>query len=280
MPSPRIAVVGHVEHVTLGRVDGFPSPGDIVHFSDARMLAAGGGGIAFAQLLRSDAEVHLFTAVGNDEAGARVEAELAKTRAHVHCARRESAHPRVLVLVDAEGRRTIFVPEPPLQPTARDLLPWDELATCDAVYFTGSDPETLHYARKARKLVVTARRRNALEAAGTCADVVVGSVSDPRENAPLEAYQTAPLALLLTDGPRPIRIATAGGLSMVPPARRVEHVVGDYGAGDSFAAALTYFVACGLALDEAARRAAPYGAAVLAHISPFEGQARLERDER
>jgi ribokinase len=279
MPSPRIAVVGHVEHVTLGRVDAFPSPGDIVHFSAARMLAAGGGGIAFAQLLKSDAEVLLFTAVGQGDAGAQVRAELEKTRAHVHCATREALHPRVLVIVDAEGRRTIFVPEPPLQPRGSDALPWDELATCDAVYFTGSDPESLHSARKARKLVVSARRRNALEASGISPDVVVGSVSDPRENAPFEAYRTAPSALLLTDGPRPIRLATAGGFSMVPPPRRVERVVGDYGAGDSFAAALTYFVACGLGLDEAARRAAPYGAAVLSHASPFDGQAMLTREE-
>ena len=279
MPSPRIAVVGHVEHVTLGRVEAFPSPGDIVHFSDARRLAAGGGGIAFAQLLRSDAEVLLFTAVGQGDAGAQVQAELQKTRAQVHYAKRETLHPRVLVLVDAEGRRTIFVPEPPLQPKGSDALPWAELATCDAVYFTGSDPESLHYARKARKLVVTARRRNALEASGTCADVVVGSASDPRENAPLEAYQTVPSALVLTDGPRPIRVASVGGISMVSPPRRVERVVGDYGAGDSFAAALTYFVACGLGLDEAVGRAAPYGAAVLSHASPFDGQAMLTREE-
>jgi ribokinase len=53
-------------------------------------------------------------------------------------------------------------------------------------------------------------------------------------------------------------------------------VVGDYGAGDSFAAALTFFVAHGLPVEEACRRAGPFGAAVLRGIDPLELQQRLE----
>src|SRR6266498_2577110 len=63
-----IAVIGHVEHVTLGRVDAVPRSGDIVHVMSPRSFPGGGGGIAFLQLARSDAEVHLFTALGDDEA--------------------------------------------------------------------------------------------------------------------------------------------------------------------------------------------------------------------
>ena len=66
MSAPRIAVVGHVEHVTLGRVAGVIAPGDVVHLTDPRFIPGGGGGIAFAQLCASDAEVHFFTAVGSD----------------------------------------------------------------------------------------------------------------------------------------------------------------------------------------------------------------------
>ena len=41
---PRICVIGHVEHVTLGRVESVPRPGEIAHMRDACIRAAGGGG--------------------------------------------------------------------------------------------------------------------------------------------------------------------------------------------------------------------------------------------
>ena len=52
-------------------------------------------------------------------------------------------------------------------------------------------------------------------------------------------------------------------------------IAGDYGAGDSFAAALTFFLAHGLAVEEACRRAGPFGAAVLRGIDPLETQDTL-----
>ncbi len=58
MQPARIAVVGHVEHVCLGRVAALPAPGDIVHLEATRALAGEGGALAFAQLCRSSAEVH------------------------------------------------------------------------------------------------------------------------------------------------------------------------------------------------------------------------------
>jgi ribokinase len=277
MAPPRIAVVGHVEHVTLGRTDSVPEPGDIVHLREPRFLPGGGGGIAFAQLCRSDAEIHLFTALGHDDAGRAVEARIrgAPGCIRVHAAMRPVEHPRVVVLVDAHGRRTIVVTGEPLQPAATDPLPWSYLVACGAVYFTGTDPESLRHARRARCLVVTARRSAALRAAAIRPDVIVGSVSDPRENAHLDAYDPAPGALVLTDGPRPIRILHEKGSTTVdaPPAPGC--IVGDYGAGDSFAGALTFFLAHGLSVEEACRRAGPHGAAVLGGTDPLEAQVSL-----
>jgi ribokinase len=274
----RVAVIGHVEHVTLGRIDVVPSPGDILHMRGPRMLAAGGGAITFGQLARSDAEVHFFTAVGAGEAGREVHAKLAEIGAGAvrHVARREVDHPRVVVVVDPEGHRTIVLTGEPLQPAARDALPWELLATCDAVYFTGADPESLRLARAARALVVTGRRSAALAAAKVAPDVVVGSVADPRENAPLDAYDPPPSAIVLTDGPRPIRVHRPGGVALVdaPPAPAA--IVGDYGAGDSFAGALTFFLAHGVPLERACSLAGPYGAAVLAGLDPFELQRGLK----
>jgi ribokinase len=276
--TAHIAVVGHVEHVTLGRAVGALAVGDIVHLHDVRVLPGGGGGIAFAQLCRSDAEVHLFTALGGGEAGRAVAERLAELpgRVHVHAAARAEEHPRVVVVVGPDGRRTVVVTGGPLQPAAADALPWSLLAGCDAAYFTGADPGTLRAARAARCLVVTARRRPVLRETGVAADVVVGSAADPRENAGLDAYDPAPGALVLTDGPRAVRVLRGGGAAAeVEPPPAVARVVGDYGAGDSFAGALTFFVACGLPVEEACRLAGAYGAAVLGGIDPLEGQRRL-----
>ena len=278
MIAPRIAVVGHVEHVTLGLCDHVPAAGDIVHLREPRFLPGGGGGLAFAQLCRSEAEIHLFTALGRDDGGRAVAERLASTpgHVHVHAARRDVDHPRVVVVVDAEGRRTILVTGEPLQPAATDPLPWSILAGCAAVYFTGTDPGSLQAARAARVLVATARRIAAITAAKVAPDVILGSASDPRENAPLDAYDPAPGALVLTDGPRPVRVIRAGGRDPrrhAPPAPA--HVAGDYGAGDSFAAALTFFLASGLGVEDACRRAGPYGAAVLGGVDPIKIQAPL-----
>jgi ribokinase len=276
--TARIAVVGHVEHVTLGCTEGVIHPGDIVHLRSARFLPGGGGGIAFAQMCQSDAEVHLFTAVGGGEAGRAVEARLRDMPAHVHVhiASRAEGHPRVVVVIDAEGRRTIVVTAAPLQPGMMDMLPWEILATCDAVYFTGDDPGSLRLARAARRLVVTARRRPVLQATGVVApEVIIGSLSDPRENAGLDAYYPPPGALVLTDGPRAIHVIRPGGTTLVDAPPAPERVLGDYGAGDSFAGAFTYFLAHGIEVEEACRRAGPYGAAVLGGIDPLEMQQRL-----
>jgi ribokinase len=275
--ATRIAVIGHVEHVTLGRFDGLIESGAVVHLSDSRFVPAGGGGIAFAQICRSDAEIHLFTAVGSDEAGRAVEGCIRAhgDRVHVHVAKRDVEHPRVVVVVDRDGRRTIFVTREPLHPAATDPLPWSILADCDAVYFTGTDPGTLRLARAARLLVVSARRNAVLQAAAVAPDVIVGSVEDPRENRELAAYDPAPGALVLTDGPRAIRVFRGGGVAMVDAPPAPERVVGDYGAGDSFAAALTFFLAHGLAVEEACRHAGPFGCAVLGGLDPLEMQGRL-----
>ena len=241
------------------------------------MLAAGGGGIAFAQLAKSDAEVHFFTALGADD-GARVVRErlAARPGVFVHAAARAVPHPRVVVMIDAAGRRTIIVADEPLQATADDALPWDVLAACDVVYFTGADPRVLAKARAAKRLVVTARRSPVLLESGVRADVVVGSVADPRENADLETYAPPPGALVLTNGPNPIRVARPDQPpTLVPAPERVVEPKGDYGAGDTFAAALAWFVASGVDVEEAARRAGPYGAAVLSAVDPLEAQLRL-----
>lgn len=270
---PRIAVVGHAQHVTLASVPALPAPGEILHLAAPTYVAGGGGAITFFQLVQSPAEVHFFTALGNDAAAREVETALVASGAAIHAARREHPHHRDLVLVTPEGERTIVVMQPPLHPKLGEPLPWDLFATCDAVFFTGDDPAVLRAARAARLLVVTARRAAVIAAAGVEVDVAVGSLNDPREAA--NDYPIPPRALVLTDGPRGGRIVTAAGSESFAAPPTPPRLVGSYGAGDSFAGALTWYLVAGLALGDACGRAGAHGAAVLAGIDPMRHQLPL-----
>jgi ribokinase len=273
----KLAVIGHVEHVTIAAVPALPVAGEIVHLGETHVIGGGGGGIAFHQVAKSGAEVHLFTAVGTDDAALDVYDAVRRTGATVHAAVRFGVpHTRDLVLVTPHPDRTIFVIGEPLHPRMDDILSWDVLASCDAVYFTGQDPETLVAARAAKTLVVTARRREALIASGVQADVVVGSRNDPREASTLADYPVPPHALVMTDGDAGGQVETADGSADFLAPKIDFAIKGAYGAGDSFAGALTWFVARGMPVVEACERASAYGAAVLRGVNPIEHQMPLE----
>src|SRR5438067_3834105 len=270
----RVAVIGHVEHVTLGRVPAVPRPGDIAHLESPRSFPGGGGGVAFFQLTRSPAEILLYTAAGADDAGTQVLERVSRTGARVFAARRPEAHTRDVVMITPDGERTIVVIGEPLHPRRADPLPWEALGSCDAAYFTAQDPAALVAARSARLLVVTARRKAALLSSGIRADVLVGSAVDPREACSLNDFppEQRPEALVLTEGAAGGSVHTARGAQpFSAPPRRPEGG-GAYGAGDSFAGALTYFLAAGVSVHDACVRAGPYGAAVLGALDPLEAQ--------
>lgn len=273
----RIAVVGHVEHVTIAAVPRLPAPGEIAHLDDLIEIAGGGGGNAFFQAAKSPAELHLFTALGNDEAGAFVSERIDETKAQIHAVRRELPHTRDIVLITPDGDRTILVMGEPLHPELEDPLPWDILGSCDAVYFTAQDSHLLRSARSARLLIVSARRSEALARSGVRADVVIGSARDPREAARLADFSVPPNALIMTEGENGGTIQTAEGTVRFPAAPSPPKRVGGYGAGDSFAGALTWYLAVGLELEDACARASERGAAVLRGINPLEHQLPLDR---
>ena len=271
----RIAVIGHAEHVAIAPVDALPAAGEILHLDAPVVIAGGGGGVAFFQFARSDAEVHFFTALGNDGAAVEVERQIRATGAAIHAMTRDAPHTRDVVLVTPDGERTIIVVGEPLHPRRDDPLPWQLLAGCDAAYFTARDPELLKTARAARLLVVTARRREALIASGARADVVIGSARDPRERSALADYHGLAGAVVMTDGARGGSVETSKGARGFDAPPLPMPPVGAYGAGDTFAAALTYYVAAGMELMDAAGRAAAHGAAVLRGANPLDHQLRL-----
>ncbi len=275
MTAPmRLAVIGHAQHILIARVATLPAPGDIVHLDGPRWFP-GGGGVAFFQLTKSPGEIHFFTAIGSDDTGTAVLRRLEATSARIHPGRPAVPHSRDLVFVTPDAERTIIVLSEPLHPRHEDPLPWTTLAGCDAVLFTAQDPELIRKARAARVLVVTARRAEALRRAQVAADVVVGSAADPREASTLADYPLPPHALVMTEGGSGGWIETAAGRMRFPPSPPPPRIVCSYGAGDTFAAALTWYVAKGHDILDACTRAAVHGAAVLQDTDPTVTQLPL-----
>ena len=59
--TPRVAVVGHVEHVEFCVVERLPAAGDIIHATGDFAEAAGGGAVAAVQLRKLEETVKRST---------------------------------------------------------------------------------------------------------------------------------------------------------------------------------------------------------------------------
>ena len=274
----RVAVVGHVEWVQFARVERLPSAGEIVHALEWWDEPAGGGAVAAAQLARLAGEADLFTALGEDELGARAREELAGLGLRVHAAGRPEPQRRGFTFVDADGERTITVLGRRLVPRADDPLPWERLEGTDAVYFTAGDAGALRAARSARVLVATPRAgEEVLVEGGVALDALVGSAEDPGERLDADDLDPPPRLVVSTSGAEGGRYTgadgTEGSWEAAAPPGPVEDV---YGAGDSFAAGLAYGLAEGRPVQEAVELAARCGAACLTGRGPYEGQLRLD----
>ena len=261
----KVAVVGHVEWIEFVRVEHVPARGEIVHALEAWAEAAGGGSVAAVQLARLAGASTLFTAVGDDEYGRRMAPELEGNGVRVEAAVRPEPQRHGFTYVDAGAERTITVIGERMGPQRADPLPWEELATTDAVYFVSGDPEAARAARAARVLVATARSLPALEEAAIELDALVRSGSDEGER-----YRPGDL-----DPPPRLEVATAGefgGTYSVAGGKMERYVAAPvpgevkdtYGAGDSFAAGLAYGLASGLAIEDALALGARCGAEALA----------------
>lgn len=268
----RLAVVGHVEWVDFLRVDHVPAAGEIVSAAGAWQEAAGGGADAAVQMVKLAGEAVLLTALGNDPYGQRAYTELSRKGLRVEAAWRSEPQRRAVCFVDAGGERTITLFSPKLVPHRADPLPWDELQGADGAYFCGGDAGALGAARQARVLVATARELPTLREAGVPIDVLVASATDPGE--PYHPGDLAPVPrfVVRTEGARGGTVEPGGRFAAVEPP---SPVVDTYGAGDAFAAGLTFALASGSSMDEALRFASRCGAAVLTGRGPYEGQLVL-----
>ena len=237
----RFAVVGHVEWVDFLTVPRVPLAGEIVHADKWWSEAAGGGAVAAVQLAKLAGTATFFTALGNDDHARHAEEELRAHGVEVEAAVRDRPSGARVALLDARGERTIVVQGERLVPHGRDDLPWDRLAEMDGVYFTGGDAASLRAARAARTLVATPRAHDAFKGSGVTLDALVRSAGDAGEQDDWSANLT-----VSTRGPDGGTYKSAdGGTGSFEAAPLPGPVVDAYGAGDSFAAGLTFALGSG-----------------------------------
>ena len=264
------AVIGHVEWVEFARVESFPAPGEIVHAGESWAEAAGGGAVAAVQLANLGCDTTLFTALGDDELGRRSLEQLEARGVRVRASIVREPQRRAFTLVDDTGERTITVIGEKLRPSGDDgALSWEELRRCDCVYFTGGDVSALRKGRWAQVLVATARELATLSLGSVELDALVGSATDEGER-----YQSGEL-----DPPPRLVVATSshlGGWAQpggpFEAAEKPGPIEDTYGAGDCFAAGLTFALGRGDDPRGALALAARCGATVVTGRGPYGRQ--------
>jgi ribokinase len=274
----QVAVVGHVEWVQFARVQRVPSAGDVIHASEPFEEPAGGGAVAAVQLARLAGGASLLTALGGDEHGRRTVARLGELGVEVRAARSTAPTRTAVTLLDDRGERTIITLGERLQPRGEDdELPWAELRSIDAIYFTAGDLAALRAARQARVLVASPRAVDAL-GHDVPLDALVLSENDTMERR--EAARAGDEAELVafTEGGRGGAYRERSGRSgRWAAASLPSAVVDSYGCGDSFAAGLTYALGAGLEAADALELAARCGAACLTGRGPYQRQLTGDR---
>lgn len=268
----KVAVVGHVEFVHFFEVERVPLQGEIAHARSNFQVPGGGGSVAVRQLLLLEGEAHFFTAVGDDEMGARAVRELSALGITVHAAVRPVPQRVGTCFVDDQGERTITVSGARLGPAGDDDLPWDLLSECDSVYLTAGDEGAWRHARRARRLVATARVLADVQRYGIVLDALVGSRHDSNETYDEEAVTPRPRLMVKTAGGEGGVYWTAEGSGGYPPVPLPGPIKDAYGCGDSFAAGLTWALGRELPLPEAFDLAARCGATCLTGRGPYERQ--------
>lgn len=257
----RVAVVGHIEWVQFVRVERVPEPGEIVSAIETWDEPAGGGAVAAVQLANLNGSVDFFTSLGDDEIAQRCREQLTDMGVTLHAGQAGQPQRRAFTYIDADGERTITVLGPKLRPSGEDgSLPWEQLARCDAVYFTGGDVAAVRAARRAKVFVATSRELVTLHRAGEPLDALIGSGEDVGERLDSVELEPAPKVTISTAGPLGGWIRPGGPFRAAPIPGQIEDA---YGCGDCFAAGFTYGLGAGWPVEQAVALAARCGATVL-----------------
>jgi ribokinase len=274
--EPRFAVVGHVEWVSFARVEHVPRAGEVVHAREPFEEPAGGGAVAAVQLARLDGRSTLHTVLGADARGDRAESRLRELGVAVAAQRVADPTRWAVTLVDARGERTITTFGARLEPRGdAGVLAGDQKRTFAGIYFTAGDLAALRRARDAAHILVASPRARRALGHGVRLDALIFSADDPIEReAAGPALDEADVVIVTAGaggGSYRTRDGQEGRWSAQPPPGPV---VDSYGAGDSFAAGVTYGLGSGMALAQALRVGALCGAACLTGRGPYERQLR------
>ncbi len=272
-PAVNVAVIGHVEWIQFARVEHVPAPGEIVTAIETWEEAAGGGAVAAVQLAKLNGSCTFYTLLGDDELGRRAHEQLSKQGVQLEAEFVSRPTRRGFTFVDDEGERTITVMGEKLHPGTSNHMPWLELARCDGVYFTAGDVGALEAARRARVLVATARELSTLRRAGVELDALVGSGEDMSEQFQPGDLDPQPTLVVSTAGALGGWTQPGGPFRAAPLPGPISDA---YGAGDSFAAGLTFALAEGLEREDALDLASRCGASVMTGRGPYEQQLDAE----
>jgi ribokinase len=265
----RLAVIGHVEWVEFVRVERMPLAGEIVEGSSFLEEPAGGGAVAAVQMARLAGGCDFFTALGSDALARRSIDRLSALGVTVHAAKRYEPTRRGWVHVDATGERTITVIGRKLVPSLDDPLSWDVLERADAVFFVAGADGVLERARAAR--VLGATTRSLPPGPGVSLDVAIGSSNDVSEMFTPGELKPPPSLSVWTNSASGGRWLASDGREGQYDAAPLSGPVADaYGAGDSFAAAATFALGQGDAVEDALALAARCGAEALTRHGPYE----------
>ena len=259
----RVAVIGHVEFVKFVRLASFPARGAVTRADDSFTRAGGGGVVAAVVLAEHGAEVDFYCALGRDANGEAAAAELQARGVTLHVAWREQPTREVITLLERDGERAIITIGERLEPTAADPLDMGAAPRCGG--------RVLHRRRHGRGqarardagLVCSPRAREGLEEESVKVDALVFSAGDSDERDWAQRLRERTRLMVQTEGAHGGRWwgESEGRWEAAPaPGRKVD----DYGCGDSFAAGLMYGLAQGLAMAQAARVGAEWGAEALA----------------
>jgi ribokinase len=199
--------------------------------------------------------------LGDDELGRRSREDLEGRGVRVCAATAHEPQRWAFTHVDDSGERTITTVGRKLRPRGHDdALPWHELRDADAVFFVAGDEDALRRARAARVLTATSRELEVLRRGAVELDALVGSGKDEAERYHPGQLDPAPALVVSTAGALGGWSQPGGPFSAAPVTAPVEDA---YGAGDCFAAGLTFALGAGEPPAEAVAFAARCGAAAL-----------------
>lgn len=255
----RVWIVGPIAWDTVVYVDQYPIRGRFTQSRTTIERPGGSAGNVAKALATTGVETGFVTTIGDDAIGQRLQASLAESRvAHLVITRTPGESDHVLVVVEADGERTIvgLSPRTMSHITAREA-PFEP---GDIVVFVVWDDHFLTDLEQARtRGCTTVVGLGALDNPSVTADIAFGSSSDVVGQVDPAQHLTRFGRIVMTSGPAGALQLDGNGELRQPAVPTA--VVDTTGAGDAFLAGYLAMYAQGFvdgpqALDAGARWAA------------------------